>query len=146
MNAANIALEYLKVLVWPLVVAGVLIGYRRTAQRLLTRLIQVDAAGVSATFDRATEQATEVTGSAAVEPSTSEQKAALESSFRIKPTAYFDARTFGQEFREGKAVLLDLTEIADADAKRLVDFSAGLTFQARGSMDKIANRVFLLEH
>ena len=32
----------------------------------------------------------------------------------------------------------------DADAKRLVDFAAGLAFALRGSFDKVATKVFLL--
>ena len=32
----------------------------------------------------------------------------------------------------------------DADAKRLVDFSAGLIFGLRGSIERVTNKVFLL--
>ena len=41
-------------------------------------------------------------------------------------------------------VIMNLTELDDADAKRLVDFAAGLAFALRGSIDKVTNRVFLL--
>jgi len=37
-----------------------------------------------------------------------------------------------------------LSEMAEADAKRLVDFAAGLAFGLRGSMERVTNRVFLL--
>ncbi|RDI35426.1 hypothetical protein [Lentzea flaviverrucosa] len=60
---ANIVLEYVKTLIWPLVVAGVLIGYRRSAFRLLGRLTSVDAAGVTATFDNAADEAEEISTS-----------------------------------------------------------------------------------
>jgi cell division inhibitor SepF len=39
---------------------------------------------------------------------------------------------------------MNLTELDAADAKRLVDFAAGLAFALRGGFDKIATRVFLL--
>jgi len=39
---------------------------------------------------------------------------------------------------------MNLTEMDDADAKRLVDFAAGLAFALRGSIDKVTNKVFLL--
>jgi cell division inhibitor SepF len=41
-------------------------------------------------------------------------------------------------------VIMNLTELDDAAAKRLVDFAAGLAFALRGSIDKVTNRVFLL--
>jgi cell division inhibitor SepF len=39
---------------------------------------------------------------------------------------------------------MNLTELADADAKRLVDFAAGLIFGLRGSIERVTNKVFLL--
>ena len=33
---------------------------------------------------------------------------------------------------------------SDADAKRLVDFAAGLVFATRGSIERVTNKVFLL--
>lgn len=62
----------------------------------------------------------------------------------VRPRSYNDARTIGERFRDGTPVIMNLTEMDDADAKRLVDFSAGLIFGQRGSIDRITNRVFLL--
>lgn len=39
---------------------------------------------------------------------------------------------------------MNLSEMDDVDAKRLVDFSAGLIFGLRGSIDRITAKVFLL--
>jgi cell division inhibitor SepF len=47
-------------------------------------------------------------------------------------------------FREGVPVIVNLTTMEPADAKRVVDFAAGLIFGLRGSIDRVANRVFLL--
>ena len=62
----------------------------------------------------------------------------------VKLTGFTDARVVGEKFREGQAVILDMTEMDDADARRLVDFSAGLAFAARGSIDKVTTKVFML--
>jgi cell division inhibitor SepF len=62
----------------------------------------------------------------------------------LHPRTYNEARTIGEHFREGTPVIVSLTEMADSDAKRLVDFSAGLIFGLRGSIDRVTNRVFLL--
>lgn len=39
---------------------------------------------------------------------------------------------------------MNLTAMEPADAKRVVDFAAGLIFGLRGSIDRVSNRVFLL--
>ncbi|TVT55597.1 cell division protein SepF [Amycolatopsis cynarae] len=62
----------------------------------------------------------------------------------LHPTSFLDARAIGEAYREGVPVIINLTEMDNADAKRLVDFSAGLAFALRGSMDKVTNKVFLL--
>ena len=62
----------------------------------------------------------------------------------LHPTTYNEARTVGEEYREGTPVIMNLTEMNDADAKRLVDFAAGLIFGLRGSIERITNKVFLL--
>ena len=49
-----------------------------------------------------------------------------------------------EHFRDGVPVIMNLTEMAEADAKRLVDFAAGLAFGLHGSMERVTNRVFLL--
>ncbi|TQS41693.1 cell division protein SepF [Cryptosporangium phraense] len=70
-----------------------------------------------------------------------------ETSYRITtlhPTNYNEARMIGEQFRNHIPVILNLTEMDEADAKRLVDFAAGLTFGLRGSIERVTNRVFLL--
>ena len=55
-----------------------------------------------------------------------------------------ETATIGERFRDGTPVIMDLVEMSNADAKRLVDFAAGLAFALRGSFDKVATKVFLL--
>ena len=62
----------------------------------------------------------------------------------VHPRSYNDARTIGEAFRSGTPVIMNLTEMTDADAKRLVDFSAGLIFGLRGSIERVTSKVFLL--
>jgi cell division inhibitor SepF len=62
----------------------------------------------------------------------------------LHPRTYNEARTIGENFREGVPVIMNLSEMDDADAKRLVDFSAGLVFAVRGSIERVTNKVFLL--
>ncbi|WP_199438975.1 cell division protein SepF [Umezawaea beigongshangensis] len=62
----------------------------------------------------------------------------------LNPRSYNEARTIGEHYRDGTPVIMNLTEMEDADAKRLVDFAAGLAFALRGSIDKVTNKVFLL--
>lgn len=62
----------------------------------------------------------------------------------LHPTSYNDAKTIGLEYRDGVPVIMNLTDMDDADAKRLVDFSAGLVFAQRGTIERVTNKVFLL--
>ena len=62
----------------------------------------------------------------------------------IHPHTYNDARRIGEEFREGVPVIMNLTEMEDGDAKRIVDFAAGLVFGLHGTIERVTNKVFLL--
>lgn len=62
----------------------------------------------------------------------------------IHPRSYNDARRIGEEYREGTPVIMNLGELDDNDAKRIIDFAAGLVFGCRGSIERITNKVFLL--
>jgi cell division inhibitor SepF len=62
----------------------------------------------------------------------------------LQPRSYSEARQVGEEFREGTPVIMNLTEMDDVDAKRLVDFAAGLIFGLHGKIERVTNKVFLL--
>ncbi|MFJ2115423.1 MULTISPECIES: cell division protein SepF [unclassified Streptomyces] len=62
----------------------------------------------------------------------------------VSPESFRDARAIGELFRAGTPVIMNLTAMEPADAKRVVDFAAGLIFGLRGSIDRVAARVFLL--
>ncbi|MCL1900511.1 MAG: cell division protein SepF [Promicromonosporaceae bacterium] len=62
----------------------------------------------------------------------------------IHPRSYNDARQIGDAFRGGVPVIMNLTDMEDAEAKRMVDFSAGLIFGLHGSIERVTKKVFLL--
>lgn len=62
----------------------------------------------------------------------------------VHPRSYNDARVIGEAFRGGTPVIMNLSDMDDADAKRLVDFSAGLIFGLRGNIERVTSKVFLL--
>lgn len=62
----------------------------------------------------------------------------------VHPRSYNDAKSIGEAFRSGMPVIMNVTELGDNEAKRLVDFSAGLVFGLHGSISRITNKVFLL--
>ncbi|MGI8870081.1 MAG: cell division protein SepF [Mycobacteriales bacterium] len=68
----------------------------------------------------------------------------LRSITTLHPRTYNEAKQIGEAFREGVPVIMNLTEMSDADAKRLVDFAAGLIFGLRGDIERVTNKVFLL--
>ncbi|NMR20602.1 cell division protein SepF [Cellulomonas fimi] len=62
----------------------------------------------------------------------------------VHPRSYNDARKIGEAFRDGTPVIMNLSDMDDADAKRLVDFSAGLSFGLHGAIERVTSKVFLL--
>ena len=62
----------------------------------------------------------------------------------IHPRTYNEAKTIGEAFRDGTPVIMNLTDMDDSDAKRLVDFSAGLIFGLHGTIERVTAKVFLL--
>ena len=62
----------------------------------------------------------------------------------VHPRTYNEARTIGESFRDGIPVIMNLSDMEDADAKRLVDFAAGLIFGLHGRIERITSKVFLL--
>ena len=74
----------------------------------------------------------------------SQARAELRRITTVHPRSYNDARVIGEAFRSGTPVIINLSEMTDADAKRLVDFSAGLIFGLHGAIERVTSKVFLL--
>ena len=62
----------------------------------------------------------------------------------IHPRTYNEAKTIGESYRDGTPVIMNLTDMDDSDAKRLVDFAAGLVFGLHGTIERVTAKVFLL--
>lgn len=69
---------------------------------------------------------------------------ALDRIVTLHPRTYNDARQIGEVYREGVPVIMNLTDMDDSDAKRLVDFGAGLVFGLHGTIERVTAKVFLL--
>jgi cell division inhibitor SepF len=74
----------------------------------------------------------------------SQARAELRRITTVHPRSYNDARVIGEAFRSGTPVIINLSEMTDPDAKRLVDFSAGLIFGLHGAIERVTSKVFLL--
>ena len=62
----------------------------------------------------------------------------------VRLNSYQEARQLGEPVRDGDAVVFDMTAMDTADARRIVDFAAGLVFGARGTMEKVARKTFAI--
>lgn len=62
----------------------------------------------------------------------------------IHPRTYNEAKDIGESFRSGVPVIMNLSDMDDSDAKRLVDFAAGLVFGLHGTIERVTAKVFLL--
>lgn len=94
-----------------------------------------------------TEEVAERAPSRAVTPIArvvSEPQVELSRIVTVHPTTYNEAREIGEAFRQGIPVIMNLTGLGEAEAKRMVDFSAGLVFGLHGVIERVTNRVFLL--
>lgn len=77
-------------------------------------------------------------------PSSREDFSVLRQITTIHPRSYNDAKLIGESFRDGIPVIMNVTDMGESDAKRLVDFSAGLVYGLHGSIERVTNKVFLL--
>ncbi|MCO5986616.1 cell division protein SepF [Actinoallomurus spadix] len=62
----------------------------------------------------------------------------------VRARGYDDVRQVGHYFRQGVLVAMDLTEVAEDEARQLVDFAAGLICARGGDMERLSPRIFLL--
>lgn len=62
----------------------------------------------------------------------------------VHPGAFNDAQEIGDKFRDGVSVIMNLQSTEAKLARRLVDFASGLAYGLHGSMQPVAENVFLL--
>jgi cell division inhibitor SepF len=62
----------------------------------------------------------------------------------VHPREYKDAQAIAESFRDGIPVIINLSQMTEADARRLVDFASGLSQGLFGKIERVTNKVFLL--
>ena len=62
----------------------------------------------------------------------------------VNPRAYKDVQTIAEAFREGVPVIMNLSQMPEPDARRLIDFASGLASGLYGKIERVTNKVFLL--
>jgi cell division inhibitor SepF len=62
----------------------------------------------------------------------------------VTPYSFNDAQEVADKFKEETPVILNLQTTDSELAKRLIDFTSGLTYALGGGMQKIADKTFLL--
>lgn len=69
---------------------------------------------------------------------------ALSEILTVHPKQYRDAQVIAEAFREGVPVIINLSQMSDGDARRLIDFASGLSLGLHGRIERVTNKVFLL--
>ncbi len=62
----------------------------------------------------------------------------------VHPKQYRDAQVIAESFRDGVPVIINLSQMSDADARRLIDFASGLSMGLYGRIERVTSKVFLL--
>jgi len=62
----------------------------------------------------------------------------------VHPRAYKDAQVIAENFRDGIPVIINLSNMSEPDARRLVDFASGLSQGLYGRIERVTSKVFLL--
>ena len=62
----------------------------------------------------------------------------------VHPRQYRDAQVIAESFREGIPVIINLTQMSESDARRLIDFASGLSQGLYGKIERVTSKVFLL--
>jgi len=77
-----------------------------------------------------------------VQPST--PQAEMNEILTVHPRQYRDAQVIAESFREGVPVIINLSQMSDGDARRLIDFASGLSQGLYGKIERVTSKVFLL--
>lgn len=77
-------------------------------------------------------------------PTRNAQPAAMNEILTVHPRTYNDAPVIAENFREGVPVIINLSQMNDAEARRLIDFASGLSQGLFGRIERVTSKVFLL--
>ncbi|CUW12489.1 cell division protein SepF [Leuconostoc gelidum subsp. gasicomitatum] len=73
------------------------------------------------------------------DPSNANSKIAL-----FEPKVYSDSRDIASQILGGEAVIVNFTQIDEAQAKRILDFLGGAIYAVNGEIERIGQSIFLV--
>ncbi|HAM27276.1 MAG TPA: cell division protein SepF [Microbacteriaceae bacterium] len=62
----------------------------------------------------------------------------------VHPRQYKDAQVIAESFRDGIPVIINLSQMSEPEARRLIDFASGLSQGLYGKIERVTSKVFLL--
>ncbi|HTU74030.1 MAG TPA: cell division protein SepF [Trebonia sp.] len=62
----------------------------------------------------------------------------------VRPRNFQDAATVGEYYRQEIPVIINLEDVDNALAARIIDFASGLILGLRGDMERLSRRIFLI--
>lgn len=91
-----------------------------------------------------TQQRASVTPLRRVTPTKQVAQPPMNEILTVHPSEYKDAKVIAESFRDGVPVIINLSRMGEDEAKRLIDFSSGLTMGLNGRIERVTSKVFLL--
>ena len=136
-------LDYLNALIWPVLLIVLVVASRSRLAELAAKLsgLEASTSGISATFDRSADEAAELT-SANHEVTTTAPP--VDRLIHVHATSYVSAREIGTHLANGAPVVLNVQDLSEADAKRIIDFCAGAAFITNGAIERVSPRRFMV--
>ena len=62
----------------------------------------------------------------------------------VRPRTFRDAITIGEYCRQDIPIVINLEDMDNAEARRIIDFASGLILGLRGDIEKLSRRTFLI--
>ena len=62
----------------------------------------------------------------------------------VHPRQFKDVQVIAENFREGIPVIINLAQMSEPEARRLIDFASGLADALYGKIERVTGKVFLL--
>jgi len=75
------------------------------------------------------------------------EEAKMEKKFKvfvIEPNTFENSQVIGDKFKSDIPVIVNLQNESQETSKRIIDFCSGLTYALNGSIEKVADKVFLI--
>ena len=110
-------------------------GYQEKPQQAYQQPVQSNPQQ-STYFKR---QGPQTTQPMTTDPNNANSKIAL-----FEPKVYSDSRAIASQILGGEAVIVNFTQIDEAQAKRILDFLGGAVYAVNGEIERIGQSIFLV--